>query len=92
MNRIFVEKKAGHYAESRQLLHDLHESLRLPGLSHVRIVQRYDIDGLTSEEFNVAVQSILSEPQVDATSAELSLAENETAFAVEFLPDRKSVV
>ncbi|MEO8616636.1 MAG: AIR synthase-related protein, partial [Luteolibacter sp.] len=86
MNRIFVEKKAGHNAESRHLLHDLHESLGLPGLSQVRIVQRYDIDGLSHEEFNVAARSILSEPQVDAISTELSVAGNETAFAVEFLP------
>ena len=86
MNRIFVEKKAGHNAESRHLLHDLHESLGLAGLSHVRTVQRYDVDGLSDEEFNMAARSILSEPQVDMISSELSLAENEMAFAVEFLP------
>ena len=40
MNRIFVEKKAGHNAEARHLLHDLHESLVLPGLKATRIVQR----------------------------------------------------
>ena len=86
MNRIFVEKKAGHNAEARHLLHDLHESLGLPGLTQARIVQRYDIDGLAEEEFAVASQLILSEPQVDSISPDLSLAENETAFAVEFLP------
>mgnify|MGYP000435021606 CR=1 FL=1 len=86
MNRIFVEKKAEHNAEARHLLHDLHESLVLPGLSGVRIVQRYDIDGLTDDEFNAAARLILSEPQVDAISDSLSLAAGETAFAVEFLP------
>ena len=86
MNRIFVEKKAAHTAEASHLLHDLHESLVLPGLSSIRIVQRYDIDGLTDEEFNSAARLILSEPQVDSISDTLSLAENETAFAVEFLP------
>ncbi len=86
MNRIFVEKKAGHNAEARHLLHDLHESLVLPGLKSARIVQRYDIDGLTDEEFNSAARLILSEPQVDSISETLSIAENETAFAVEFLP------
>ncbi len=86
MNRIFVEKKAGHNAEARHLLHDLHESLLLPGLKAVRIVQRYDIDGLTNEVFNSAARLILSEPQVDSISETLSIAENETAFAVEFLP------
>ena len=86
MNRIFVEKKAEHNAEARHLLHDLHESLVLPGLSGLRIVQRYDMDGLTAEEFNAAARLILSEPQVDAISDTLSLAVGECAFAVEFLP------
>lgn len=86
MNRIFVEKKAGHNAEAGHLLHDLHESLVLPGLKGVRIVQRYDIDGLSDDEFASAVSLILSEPQVDATSPTLSVGGNETAFAVEYLP------
>ncbi|MGL4401592.1 MAG: phosphoribosylformylglycinamidine synthase [Luteolibacter sp.] len=86
MNRIFVEKQAAHTAEARHLLHDLHESLSLPGLTAVRIVQRYDCDGLTEAEFETASRLILSEPQVDSISKTLALAENETAFAVEFLP------
>jgi len=86
MNRIFVEKKAAHNAEARHLLHDLRESLGLPHVNDVRIIQRYDMDGLTTEEFNTASRLILSEPQVDAISNSLNLAENETAFAVEFLP------
>ncbi|MEO5713913.1 MAG: phosphoribosylformylglycinamidine synthase [Luteolibacter sp.] len=86
MNRIFVEKKAGHNAEARHLLHDLHESLGLPGLKGVRIVQRYDVDGLSDGEFETAARSILSESQVDEISSALSIAADETAFAVEFLP------
>ena len=86
MNRIFVEKKPEFNGEARHLLSDLRESLGLPGLEAVRIVQRYDIDGLSDPEFDQAVRQILSEPQVDLTSATLSLGENETAFAVEYLP------
>ncbi len=86
MNRIFVEKKPGHQAEASHLLHDLHESFVLPGMNCLRMVQRYDIDGLTDEEFTSAVTLILSEPQVDTTSSTLAISENETAFAVEFLP------
>ena len=86
MNRIFVEKKTGHHAEARHLLHGLQESLLLPGLKGVRIAQRYDIDRLTDEEFSSAVRLILSEPQVDTASATLAISENETSFAVEFLP------
>lgn len=86
MNRIFVEKKPEFNGEARHLLHDLRESLGLPALEAVRIVQRYDIDGLSDAEFNQAVRQILSEPQVDGTSASLTLGEDETAFAVEYLP------
>jgi phosphoribosylformylglycinamidine (FGAM) synthase-like enzyme/phosphoribosylformylglycinamidine (FGAM) synthase-like amidotransferase family enzyme len=86
MNRIFVEKKPAHNAGARHLLHDLRASLGLPGLKNVRLVQRYDIDGLTEAEFHEAATHILSEPQVDDIFSTLSLAENETAFAVEYLP------
>ncbi len=86
MNRIFVEKKPAHNAGARHLLHALRESLGLPGLKNVRLVQRYDIDGLTEAEFHEAATHILSEPQVDDVFSTLSLAENETAFAVEYLP------
>lgn len=86
MNRIFVEKKAAHNAEARHLLHDLRESLGLPGLRKVRVVQRYDIEGVSEAEFDEAATHILSEPQVDDISRELAIGENETAFAVEYLP------
>nr|MCU0749389.1 hypothetical protein [Akkermansiaceae bacterium] len=86
MNRIFVEKKSAHNSESRHLLHDLRESLGLPGLKNVRIIQRYDVDGLTAAEFEEAATHILSEPQVDDISPALALGENDGAFAVEYLP------
>ncbi|MEI6653336.1 MAG: phosphoribosylformylglycinamidine synthase [Verrucomicrobiota bacterium] len=86
MNRIFVEKKAEFNAEARHLLHELRESLSLPDLGHIRIVQRYEMDGLTEEEFAAATRMILAEPQVDSATATLTLAAHESAFAVEYLP------
>ncbi|WAC18614.1 phosphoribosylformylglycinamidine synthase [Luteolibacter sp. SL250] len=86
MNRIFVEKKPGFDVEARHLLHDLRESLDLPDLAEVRIIQRYDIDGLTDAEFQAASKAILTEPQMDFSSEFFSLSENETAFGVEYLP------
>ncbi|MCX6874127.1 MAG: phosphoribosylformylglycinamidine synthase [Verrucomicrobia bacterium] len=86
MNRIFVEKLADFNAEARHLLHDLRESLSLPGLASLRIVQRYDMDGVTAEEFAAAARLILAAPQVDSATATLGLAAHETAFAVAYLP------
>ncbi len=86
MNRIFVEKKAAFRSEASHLLHELRESLGLPGLTSLRVIQRYDIDGLDAAEFYTACRLILSEPQVDGISASLGLAPDETAFGVEYLP------
>ncbi len=86
MNRIFVEKQSEFNTQARELLHDLKENLNLPQLDGLRVIQRYDVDGLSDEEFANASQLILSEPQVDDVSSQLKLAANEQAFAVEFLP------
>ncbi len=86
MKRIFVEKKAAHGAEARHLLHDLRESLGLTGLKNLRLVQRYDVEGIGDADFREAATHILSEPQVDDISHELAICENESAFAVEYLP------
>jgi phosphoribosylformylglycinamidine synthase len=55
-------------------------------LKNVRVIQRYDIEGISDAEFKEAATHILSEPQVDDIFRELAIGENETAFAVEYLP------
>lgn len=86
MHRIFVEKQTEFNAEARSLFHDLKENLNLNDLSEVRVIQRYDVDGLSDEEFAQASTLILSEPQIATIYHELETAKNETAFAVEYLP------
>lgn len=86
MHRLFVEKTAAFANESAHLIADLRSNLAIETIKSARIVQRYDLDGLNEEEFAKASQLILSEPQVETSSSELSLSSEETAFAVEFLP------
>jgi len=86
MNRVFVEKQSEFNSQARELLHDLRENLNLQSLEAVRVVQRYDIDGLSDQEFAEASRLILSEPQVETSSDTLTLSNDETAFAVEYLP------
>jgi phosphoribosylformylglycinamidine synthase len=86
MQRIFVEKKPSFASEAKHLLADLRESLNLKSLDKLRIVQRYEADGLSLEEFDAAVKLVLSEPQVDTASRELAQSADERAFAVEYLP------
>ncbi|MGJ8677748.1 MAG: phosphoribosylformylglycinamidine synthase [Akkermansiaceae bacterium] len=86
MNRVFIEKQTEFNAQARELLHDLRENLSLNQLTGVRVVQRYDVQGLSNEQFADATRLILSEPQVETTTSSLVLADDETAFAVEYLP------
>jgi phosphoribosylformylglycinamidine synthase len=86
MHRLFVEKLPAFSHEASHLLHQLRESLDLPGLRGLRVIQRYDIEGISAAEFADASTHILSEPQVDRISADLALAPGDTAFAVEYLP------
>ncbi len=83
---LFVEKLPPFASESRHLLHDLRESLALPHIESLRLLNRYDIEGISDEEFNLASTRILSEPQIDSISTTLALAENEQAFAYSYLP------
>lgn len=86
MNRLFVEKRAEFNSEAKHLYHDIRTSLGILSLDALRVVQRYDLDGLSEEEFASASTLILSEPQIDLASTELSLESDESAYAVEYLP------
>ncbi len=86
MNRIHVEKKPEFAAEARHLLNELRENLDLPRLAGLRLVQRYDIDGLSDAEFREATRRILAEPQVDDASDSVEFAADEHPFVVEYLP------
>jgi|GEM_PF-236 len=83
---LFVEKRPSFESEAKHLLHDLRESLNLPNLCSLRLLNRYDIEGVSTEEFAQTSATILSEPQTDTTSTDLTIAENETAFAFSYFP------
>ena len=82
--RIYVEKKQGLDNEARALLGDLRELLGLKGLEKVRILNRYDCEGIDEELFDYAVNTVFSEPQLDDTMEEIPTGDH--VFAVEYLP------
>jgi len=87
IRRLFVEKKPAFAVEARHLLHDLRENLGLAALESVRLVIRYDVEGLTDEAFEVARWTVFAEPPVDEVFEEsLPLGAKETAFTLEYLP------
>ncbi len=87
VRRIYVEKKNGFDVEAQGVLADLKENLSLSNLKSVRIINRYDIDGITDEEYQSAKVSVFYEPPVDNDYDEdIEISETAKVFAVEFLP------
>ncbi|NLX82550.1 MAG: phosphoribosylformylglycinamidine synthase [Clostridiales bacterium] len=86
IKRLYVEKRAGLNHEARALLVELRTGLLLHQLTGLRIINRYDVEGLSEAAFEQAVHTVFSEPPVDTVSYELKVAEDETVFAIEFLP------
>jgi phosphoribosylformylglycinamidine synthase len=85
--RVFVEKKAGFDVEAQQIRTDLAENLGIRLIEDLRLVNRYDISGITREEFLAARDTIFSEPNVDRVYEETyPLPEGYAAFAMEYLP------
>ncbi len=84
--RIYSEKKPEFAVEAQSVLSDIKTALRLD-IKNIRVLNRYDADRLTEEDFNAAISTVFSEPAVDVVYSELPvLAEGERIFAVEYLP------
>ena len=84
--RVFVEKKKGNDIEAGQTLTDLRENVGITALEDLRIINRYDAQGLSDDEFSLAVKEILSEPNLDNVYYELNIPEDWRYFATEYLP------
>ena len=82
--RIYVEKKSGFDGEAQDLLHELTELLGITRLKGLRLLNRYDVEGIDEALFERAIPTVFSEPPVDVTCRELPAAQ--TVFAVEYLP------
>ena len=86
--RCFVEKKSGYDVEAEGLFHELRHTLGLTGLTGVRVLRRYDVEGVDEAVYAAARTTILSEPQVDKLWDEKMPAPRgeHTLLAVEALP------
>ncbi|RDB64450.1 phosphoribosylformylglycinamidine synthase [Gordonibacter sp. 28C] len=86
VSRVYVEKKPGFDVEAQQLAHELRDILGIEGLEGLRLVNRYDVEGISDELFEQCVPTVFSEPQSDVAAFELPEADGAAVFAVEYLP------
>ena len=90
VHRIFVEKKEELANEAHALYKEIKNLLGIGSVLHIRLLNRYDAEGIEDDLFAHSVQTVFSEPQLDIASASIDLKENEfgksNVFAVEYLP------
>lgn len=87
VKRIYVEKKPGFNIEAQGLFADLKENLGVNRLENLRIINRYDISGITEEEYIKSRNIIFVEPPLDmAYDEHLEISTNDRVFAMEYLP------
>ena len=87
VRRVFVEKKKGFDVEAQSLYRDLKGNLGISGLVSVRVINRYDVEGITDEEYENSKKTIFSEPPVDEVFDEdINIDSKDRMIAIEYLP------
>ena len=69
-----------------QILEDLRGNVGLTGLEDLRIINRYDAQGLSDAEFDSAVKQVFSETNLDNVYYDLKIDDGWKYFATEYLP------
>ena len=82
--RIYVEKKPAYAEESARLLRDLRGLLNIGGITGLRLLNRYDVEGIDQALFDACRNTVFSEPQLD--DCREALPEAAYTFGVEPLP------
>ena len=87
VKRIYVEKREGFNIPAKNLLEDFIETLDIKNLKKVRILVRYDVEGLDDADFEKVRDIVFREPNVDKFYFELPKEiEMAKTFAIEYLP------
>ena len=84
--RVYSEKRPEFSEAAEALKNDIRDFLGIEGLERIRVINRYDIEGIDKATVETCIPTVFSEPQVDNTYRELPPAEGAAVFAVEYLP------
>ncbi|MEJ6952006.1 phosphoribosylformylglycinamidine synthase [Natronospora cellulosivora (SeqCode)] len=87
IKRIFVEKRQGFDTEAEFLYKELKDFLGINNLEELRIIHRYDIEGISDEEYQQSRKTIFAEPPVDNLYDEdFEISEEYRMVPIEYLP------
>ncbi|MEG1244395.1 MAG: phosphoribosylformylglycinamidine synthase, partial [Oscillospiraceae bacterium] len=84
--RLFVEKKSGFDIDAQNILNDLRENLGISNIDSLRVINRYDVEGLSESDFESAGKNVLSEPNVDNLFYNFEAPSGAKIFVTEYHP------
>lgn len=65
VRRIYVEKKEKFAGAAKELAHEFRHYLSIAGVTGVRMLIRYDMEGVSDEVYEAAKYTVFAEPPVD---------------------------
>ena len=87
VKRVYVEKKPAFAGKARELCGEIRQYLGIRSVEEVRILIRYDVEGVSGDVFETACHTVFSEPPVDELYLEeFPHPEDAFVFSVEYLP------
>jgi len=87
VRRLYVEKKKGFDVEAQSLKKELAENLGIAGIGDIRVVNRYDVAGISDTLFEKAKKLVFSEINLDdIIGDEIIIPDGAFAFGTEYLP------
>ncbi len=85
ISRLYVEKRPEFAAEAKRVLEDSRRLLGVSSLQNVRMLQRYDVEGLSDAQLAAARDTVFSEPPLDVVLE--SVPEGaDASFTTQYLP------
>ncbi len=81
--RIYVEKEPSYQTQNHFLHHELTSFVGVAAIQRVRVLHRYDVEGVSQRDFDDAVPIVFSQPGVD--SVYTALPESDVAIKVQAL-------
>ena len=87
IRRVIVEKKPEYAVEAQGLCNDIRYNLKINALTSVRILNCYDIENISENGYQQALNTVFGEPPIDTIYEEnFPDAQNAYIFATEYLP------
>ena len=88
VRRVYVEKKVPYAVKAKELKHEISSYLGIKTVTGVRVLVRYDVEGLDEDTYKRALNTVFSEPPVDTLYEETFPYDEaeDHVFSVEYLP------